>query len=337
VSAERTVRVAVVGATELVGAEVVSLLDERAFPVGELRLYGSPEFEGDELEFRGAKIRIEKLDAIPKVDLAFLCATAEAGETLGVTLAAAGAVTIDMSLNAPGDASAPLVLGVGDIATTDWRRSGGILVRMADPLSRLAAVPLRALGALAKLERVIGTFLVPASAFGRERVNRLGEQTIRLLNLREAEGEAPSPEIAFRCIPDRSSSVASTSNRIAAELARLLGGRPQVVARVVEVPVFYGQAVSLAVELQSTVGADEVRAALRETPSLLLVEGDERLSTLEVVGTDGVFIIDLRREVGDAERWLSFWALGDNVRQGAALPAVAMAESLLGSRGSSPG
>jgi aspartate-semialdehyde dehydrogenase len=209
-------------------------------------------------------------------------------------------------------------------------------VRMADPLTRLAAVPLRALGALAKLERVIGTFLVPASAFGRERVDRLGEQTIRLLNLREAEGEEPSTEFAFRCIPDRSSSAESTSTRIAGELARLLGDGPRVVARVVEVPVFYGQAVSLVVELQSTVGADEVRAALRETPSLLLAQSDGRLSTLEVVGMDGVFIVDLRREVGE-ERWLSFWVLGDNVRQGAALPAVALAESLLGSRGPGTG
>jgi aspartate-semialdehyde dehydrogenase len=336
VSAERTVRVAVVGATELVGAEIVSLLDERAFPVGELRLYGSPGCEGDELEFRGATMRVEKLGANPEADVAFLCATAEVGETLGVALATAGTLTIDVSLNAPSDASAPIVLGVGDIAATDWRPSGGVLVRMADPLTRLAAVPLRALGALADLERVIATLLVPASAFGRKRVDRLGEQTIRLLNLREAEGEEPAMEIAFRCIPDRVSSVASTSNRIAAELARLLGGRPQVVARVVEVPVFFGQAVSLAVEVQSAVGVEEVRAALRETPSLLLVEGDQRLSTLDVVDTDGVFILDLRREVG-AERWFSFWVLGDNVRQGAALPAVAMAESLLGSRGSSVG
>jgi aspartate-semialdehyde dehydrogenase len=333
VNAERTVRVAVVGATELIGAEIVSLLDERGFPVGELRLYGSPESEGDEIEFRGAEIRVERLGPISKVDVAFLCATAGAGRTLGVSLAAMGAVTIDMSPDEAGRAEAPLVLGVDDIATTDWQPSGGVLVRMADPLTRLAAVPLRALRALAKLERVIATFLVPASAFGRERVDRLAEQTIRLLNLREAEEGDTATEFAFRCIPDRTSSVPSASSRVADDLARLLGGGLRVVARVVEVPVFYGQAVSLAVELQSTVAVDEVRATLRETPSLLLVEGDQRLSTLEVVDTDGVFIVDLRGEVGE-ERWLSFWVLGDNVRQGAALPAVALAESLLGSRGS---
>jgi aspartate-semialdehyde dehydrogenase len=332
VSPERTVHVAVVGATELVGAEIVSLLDERGFPVRELRLYGSPESAGDEVEFRGTTMRVEKApDAIPNVDVAFLCTTGE----LGAALAAAGALAIDLSPNATGDAGAPLVLGVGDIATTAWQASGGLLVRMADPLTRLAAIPLRALGALGKLERVIGTFLVCASAFGRERVDRLGEQTISLLNLREAEGEKPSTEFAFRCIPDRSST-ASTSNRIAGELTRLLGGRPRVVAHVVEVPVFFGQAASLAVELQAAVGAEEVQAAFRETPSLLLVEGEQRLSTLDVVDTDGIFVVDLRREP-DEQRWLSFWALGDNVRQGAALPAVALAESLLGNRGSGAG
>jgi aspartate-semialdehyde dehydrogenase len=337
VSGERTVRVALVGATELVGAEIVSLLDERGFPVRELRLYGSPESEGDEVEFRGATIRVEKApDAIFNVDVAFLCAAAGVSETLGPALAAAGAVTIDLSPNAKGGAAAPLVLGADDIVPTAWHASGGLFVRMADPLTRLAAVPLRGLGALVRLERVIGTFLVCASAFGRERVDRLGEQTIRLLNLRETEGEKPSTEFAFRCIPDPASSVASASNRVADELARLLDGRPRVVAHVVEVPVFFGQAVSLAVELQSAVGGEEVRAALRETPSVLIVEGEERLSTLDVVDTDGIFIVDLRREAGE-ERWLSFWALGDNVRQGAALPAVALAETLLGNRGSGTG
>src|SRR5262249_33669535 len=153
------------------------------------------------------------------------------------------------SLDTADDDSAPLVLGVGDIATADWHPNGGVFLRMADPLTRLAAVPLRALAALAKLERVIGTFLAPASAFGRERVDRLSEQTINLLNLREPEGDEPPTEFAFRCIPDRSSSVPSKSSRIARELARLLGDRPWAVAHVVEVPVFFGQAVSLAVEL----------------------------------------------------------------------------------------
>lgn len=329
-SAERSFRVAVIGATGLIGAEVIFLLEERNFPVAELLAYES-EAPAEDVTFRDETIRVEPISGtIAEVDVAFLCASAETSGALGRALADQGTVVIDLASSGAGG----VVLGARDLGSIPWRASGGLLVHMADPLARLAAVPLRALGALAGVERVIATFLVPASGFGRERVDRLSEQTISLLNLREFESSQSGPEIAFRCVPELSSSAASTAQRVAREIGELLGGAPRVVANVVDVPVFYGQAAALTVELSADIGVDEARAALRDTPSVLVPEGDRRLTTLDVVESDGIFIVDLRR-YGDA-RWLQFWALGDNVRQGVALPAVALAEGLLESKRQAP-
>jgi aspartate-semialdehyde dehydrogenase len=268
VNGERGLRVAVVGATEIIGAEVVSLLAERRFPLAHLSLYSSRETAGEEVDFRDGTLRVERLpDTVPMVDVMFLCSAIETAATLGTAAVAAGTLTIDLAPHATPDADAPAVLGVGDLSPVLRHASGGLLVRMAHPLARLAAVPLRARGALARVE-----------------------------------------------------------------LSEFLRGRPRVVANVVEVPAFFGHAASLAIELEAVVGADEARKVLRETPSVVIVEGDERFSTLDVVGADAICILDLRQE-GPDERWLHLWALGDNVRQGAALPAVAIAESLLESRG----
>jgi aspartate-semialdehyde dehydrogenase len=324
-------RVAVVGATDLVGEEIVSLLAERDFPLRELLLFGPAEVEGEEVAFRDGVIRVQSFpEAVPVVDVMFLCAGPEIAAKLGPPAASAGTLSIDLAAHAATDDEVPTVLGIDDLPPMARHANGGLLVRMADPLTRLAAVPLRAFGALARLERVVGTFLIPASAFGRDRVRQLSEQTIDLLNLREPSGAEPAAEIAFRCSPERPSSGQSVSNRVARELCKLVGTQ-RVVANVVEVPAFFGQAASVAIELGSVVSTEEGRKALREAPSLLVMDGEERVSTLDVVGSDAIFIVGLRHGAGD-ERWLHFWALGDNVRQGAALPAVALAESVIGGR-----
>ncbi len=334
----RAFRVAVVGATGLVGSEIVALLDERGFPVADLLLYAAEDSEGSEVDFRGEVRRVERFpEAPPKVDVVFLCATPEISRKVGSRLAAEGAVAIDLAPESTGDAGVPVVLGVGDLAPTAWQASGGLRVRVPDPLSRLVAVPLRALAPLGRIERAIATFLVSASAFGRKRVERLSEETLALLNLREPESDASLPELAFRCAPDVSSDSASTSRRVGAEISQLIGAVAPVAANVVEVPMFFGQAASLSVEFQSPALGDQARSILRETPSLVVADGgSERLTTLDALDTDGILVVGLRQEACDP-KWLHLWLLGDNVRQGGALAAVALVEGLLlRSRGPAP-
>jgi aspartate-semialdehyde dehydrogenase len=159
-------------------------------------------------------------------------------------------------------------------------------------------------------------------------VERLSEESIALLNLQEGE-EGSAPQQAFRCTPLGAESRVST--RVSAEVAALGELSAPVALHVARIPMFHGQAAALSLELASPVEIDVVRGALREAPSLL-VAGDEgtagAVSSFDALGIDATCVVGLRRDVRDP-RWVHFWALGDNVRQGAALAAVSLAEGIL--------
>lgn len=327
-SVEPPLRVAVVGASGLVGAEVVSLLEERSFPAGELLLYASGRSAGEEVEFGGRLLTVREVERpMPPVDVAFLCATADLSRELGPALASAGAWVIDLAPGAPSADAAPLVLGAADARGASSGAGGG-RVRLPDPFARTIALAIRGLASRARPKRVIATLLLPASAFGKEAVERLSEETVALLNLREGEAEREAAA-AFRCIPEVGSDGEQLVERIEAEARLLSGGSVDVAVSAVRTPVFFGEAASISVELEPPLPVERAREALRETPSLLVPEsGDEPKDTLEALGADGVSVLGLRTH-GQAPGWLHFWALGDNVRQGAALAAVALAEALL--------
>jgi aspartate-semialdehyde dehydrogenase len=323
-------RVAVVGATGLVGAEIVSLLAERSFPVGELFLYASERSAGEEVEFVAERIVARRIEQpMPAVDVAFLCATSEISRDLGQSLADDGAWVIDLAPATP--EAAALAVSAAEVRRSSGEAPGGI-AHVPDPLARMIALPVRALARHALPRRVIATLLVSASAFGRESVGRLSEETVALFNLQEGD-EKQTPVATFRCIPELVGRREGLAERVEAHVRLMLGPCADVVASVIRVPIFFGQAASISVELEPALSLERVREVLRDTPSVLIPEpGEEPTSTLDALGADGIYVIGLRQR-GSAPAWLHFWALGDNVRQGAALAAVSLAEELLfGSR-----
>lgn len=316
--ADRTLRVAVVGATGLVGNEIVSLLAERSFPVGELLLFASERSQGEAVEFVDETIRVRGIERpMPGMDVGFLCATPEVSSELGQEMAGAGALVIDL---APGPG--PWVLSASEVRDSPDRSSR--VVRLPDPMARMIAVPLIALRALSEPRRVVATLLASASTFGRKSVDRLVKETTALLNFQERE-EWPDSEYAFRCLPLDT----AISTRVEAQLGALLGEELLRTTSVVRVPAFHGQAVSVSVELSGPVDIETVRKVLRGSPSLLVAEpGAGPASTLDAVGADGILVTGLRHSQREPQ-WLHLWALGDNVRQGAALAAVSLAEGVL--------
>ena len=323
-SPEHGLRVAVVGATGLVGSEVVSLLAERRFPIGDLRLYASARSAGEEIEFSDRSIRVARLDGpISEVDVAFLCASTEVSRAVAGGLAESGALVVDLSPAPAVLDQTRLVLNAAD-ARVAVGASRGCVLRLPDPFSRLLALPLMALAEKARVRRVIATLLAPASSRGRANVGRLSEETIDLLNLRETEEETAA-QIAFRCVPEVREGAAA---RVEAETASLAGGGVAVSVSVVDVPTFFGQAASVSVELEAAIPVERVRQILRESPSLLLVEESDAVDTLDVIGADGISIVGLHESTA-GPGWLQFWALSDNVRQGAALAAVSIVEGVL--------
>ncbi len=339
---ERSFRVSVVGATGLVGREILSVLEERAFPVSELFLYADRDARGSDAEFAGRSYVIDVVsDELPDVDVVFLCGPAEVNRRLGLAAAARGALVVDLE----GSASDEVVLGPGDVGPTSGRRP----LHLAHPAARLLVAPLRALGDAVGIRRVVATLVVPASAFGSEALANLGTQTISLLSAgsseeAEAEEDAEDTEeagsgeeagggdddassVAFRCAPlgPGDASVAL----VRAQSERLLGAGVTVAVHAIRAPVFYGQAASISVETSTPIAIEEVRKRLREAPSVILVEGaaGER-TTFDTVGIDAIQLSGLQSDAS-SPTWIHFWAMAENVRQGGALPAVALAESLL--------
>jgi aspartate-semialdehyde dehydrogenase len=317
----------VVGATGLVGREIVALLDERSFPVGTLALYASPASAGATVEFGEESRAVDVLpDHLQEMDVAFLCAPPAVNRAVAAGLAENGALVIDL---APGDGrEAPLLLGAADLGAAPRTARGGLRVRIPDPLTRMIVGPLRALGAAMRPTRMIATLLLSASAFGRAAVERLSEESISLLNLREPQEGRPR-EGAFRCTPLAPGSAVAV--RVSAEVAALAALSAPLTLHVSRVPMFHGQAAAVSLELPSPVPIEEVRRALRAAPSLLVTEdGGEgaALSTFDALGADAIHVVGLRRDESDP-CWLHFWTLGDNVGQGVALAAVCLAEGIL--------
>lgn len=316
-------RVAVVGATGLVGREVTSLLGERHFPVGELTLYASEESAGEAIEFAGDEVLVrETPDAFPRFDVAFLCAPAEVAHDAAPALLAGGAFVIDLSSAHRGAEAAELAVAGSRVAEPSRR-----LIAIPDPLTVLLALLIRPLAAH-PIRRVVVTAILSASAFGRADVERLGEQTASLMNGREPEDE---PLIAFDCIPLSGDAERLVVTEIRRDLSRLLETDVPLSLAIVRAPVFHGQGASVTVELEDAIDTADVEAALRGAPSVLLsTSGAEPPSSIRsAAGGETVHVSSLRVD----GPLVSFWASSDNVRQAGALSAVSVAEMLVRSRG----
>ncbi len=316
---ERRFRVAVVGATGLVGGEIVSLLAERSFPVSELVLFATERSRGETLEWEGESVEVQEIDGpLPEVDIAFLCASAEISAAKADELAAAGALVIDLA-----GSSGALALTAGDARSA--LPAAGAVVRIPDPVARLIAVPVQALRPLADPVRVIASVVVSASRSGRASVERLSRETIRLLNLDESE-EGEEPTVAFRCTPLARRDAADAVTR---QLGDLLGDELPISLAVVRAPIFHGQIAEVAIQFAAPIDAEAARARLRDTPSLLVAdEGSAPVSSLDALADDAMHVARIECSADDPT-WLRLSLLGDNVRQGAALAAVSLAEGLL--------
>jgi aspartate-semialdehyde dehydrogenase len=334
---ERELTVAVVGATGAVGGEVVRTLEERLFPVGELRLAASARTAGELVDWRGAGIRVEELDAalFEGVDLAFFCAGGAVSAEYAPLAVDAGAVVIDKSSHFRMHPDVPLVVpevNAGDLA----ERHLGI-VASPNCTTIPMVVALKPLADAAGIARIVASSYQAVSGGGKRGIDALSRETINLLNMRDvAECEAASVfprRIAFNCIPQVDAFLEDGSTKeeakVIAETRRVLHLETLPIAvTCVRVPTFYGHTVALTVELEQALDAEEARRLLREAPGVVLCElGDEMPypTAADVGGTDAVYVGRVREDPSHPHG-LQLWVAADNVRKGAALNAVQIAE-----------
>ena len=320
-ASQATRTVAVVGATGLVGETVLRVLEERAFPVGELRALGSARSSGTRVRFRGRQhdVREGSLAALAGAELVFFAATGELSRTLAPAAAEAGAIVIDKSSTWRMDARVPLVVPEinaralaghrGIVACPNCTTIG--LVMALEPLRRAAGIA-----------HVAVTTLQAASGAGREGLEELAGTP---------RGTFPRV-LAGNVLPqcDRFLDDQTTEEHKLVDETRKILALPAlpVTMTCVRVPVAVGHSAAVLVETERALTPEEALAALRAFPGVRVHAGNDYPTPLEVAGRDEVFVGRVRRDPTHPRRlWL--WCVVDNLRKGAATNAVQIAEALL--------
>lgn len=330
-------RVAIVGATGAVGEQMREILEERLFPVGALRLLASERSAGTQLEFKGRKIRVELLreDSFQGVDLALFSAGRRVSERFAPLAVEAGSVVIDNSPQFRMEPDVPLVVpevNAGEIARY---RARGIIANPNCSTIQLV-VALKPIHDAARLKRVVVSTYQSVSGAGRMAMEELSQQTIALFNQKDLVQERFPHRIAFNCIPHIDQFFENGYTREEMKVineSRKILGEPslRITATAVRVPVFCGHSESVNIETEKKLRAEEVRAILREAPGIVLCDEPQKNSypmPIDAVGKDATFVGRIRED-DSVPNGINLWIVADNLRKGAALNAIQIAEILV--------
>lgn len=336
----KTFNVAVVGATGAVGQTMLAILEQRQFPIGQLSVLASERSAGDTIEFAGKKITVQDLATFDPagVDFALFSAGGSISKEFAPKFAAAGAIVIDNSSAFRMDDDVPLVVSeVNPEALQNIPR--GIV---ANP----NCSTMQMLVAIAPIHRAVGIRRINVATYqsvsgaGRSALEELGRQTANILSFQDPNPQRFPVQIAFNLIPHidefLDNGYTKEEMKLVWETRKILGDqRIMVNPTAVRVPVFYGHSEAVHLETIGKITASEARALLEHAPGVSVV--DERAAggyptpVTHASGHDAVFVGRIREDVS-CENGLNLWVVSDNIRKGAALNAVQIAELLAASR-----
>ena len=328
--------IAIVGATGAVGTEMLRVLEEREFPVQELRLLASERSEGNFLEFSGEEIMVQKLtrDSFAGIDIALFSAGGDRSREFCPIAVAAGAVCIDNSSVWRLDPEVPLVVpevNPGDIA--GYTRKGIIANPNCSTIQLVVA--LKPLHDAASIIRVVVSTYQAVSGTGQKAIEELRIQTGELLNGRPADSKVYPHQIAFNCLPHIDVFLGNGYTReemkMVNETRKIMGDDSiKVTATTVRVPVFYGHSESVNIETEKKISAELARELLAAAPGIQVVDDVKNQvypMPIDAAGQDLTLVGRIREDESIANG-LNLWVVADNLRKGAATNAVQIAEIL---------
>ena len=331
-------KVAVVGATGNVGREMLGILAERSFPADEVVALASRRSVGVEVSYGDATLKVKALEHcdFSDVDICLMSAGSSVAKEWAPKVAAAGAVVIDNSSYWRYEADVPLVVPeVNAAALGDFRKRGII----ANPNCSTAqlVVALKPLHDKATIKRVVVATYQSVSGAGKEAMDELFTQTKAVFTLGDIEAKKFPKRIAFNLIPHIDVFMEDGFTReewkMVAETKKILDPKIKLTATCVRVPVFIGHSEAVNIEFEHPITADEAREVLRAAPGVLVIDKREAggyVTPYECAGEDATYVSRIREDA-TVENGLSLWCVSDNLRKGAALNAVQIAE-LLGRR-----
>jgi aspartate-semialdehyde dehydrogenase len=329
-------KVAVVGATGAVGHELLSVLAEREFPVSEVVALASDRSAGREVSFGDeATLTVKPLESYDfrGTDIALFSPGAPVSKVFAPKAAAAGCVVIDNTSQFRMDHDVPLVVPeVNPQAIAGYTKRGIIANPNCSTIQMVVA--LKPLHTLAKVKRVVVSTYQSVSGAGKEAMDELFEQTRGIYVHDPIKKEQFTKQIAFNCIPhiDVFMEDGETKEewKMGVETRKILDPDIAVTATCVRVPVFISHGEAVTVEFERPITAEQAREALKKAPGVTVIDhrADEGYVTqAEAAGDDPVFVSRIRQD-RTVPHGLSFWCVSDNLRKGAALNAVQIAEVL---------
>lgn len=329
-------KVAVVGATGNVGRVMLDILAERAFPADEVVALASRRSQGVEVSFGDRTLKAKALDTydFTGTDICLMSAGGDVAREWAPRIAAQGCVVIDNSSAWRYDEDVPLIVPEVNAHAIAGFKKKNIIANPNCSTAQLV-VALKPLHERAKIKRVVVATYQSVSGAGKEGEEELDRQTRAVYSLQEFAPAKFPKRIAFNLIPHIDTFMEDGSTKeewkMMVETKKILDPKIKLVATCVRVPVFVSHSEAVNVEFEEPITADEARDILRAAPGVMVIDKREPggyVTPHEATGEDATYISRIREDY-TVENGLSFWCVSDNLRKGAALNAVQIAESLI--------
>ena len=333
-------RVVVAGATGNVGREMLNILAEREFPIDELAALASSRSAGDTIEFgeTGQTLKVQNIEHFDPAgwDIALFAIGTEGSKLYAPKFAAAGCTVIDNASLYRMDPDVPLIVPEVNPDAIDGYKVKNIIANPNCSTAQMV-VALKPLHDAAKIKRVVVSTYQSASGAGKAGMDELFEQSRAIFVGDQVEPRKFTKQIAFNVIPHIDSFLEDGSTKeewkMVAETKKILDPKIKVTATCVRVPVFVGHSESINIEFEDELSAEDAQKILREAPGVMLVDKREDggyVTPIECVGDYATFVSRVRDD-STVDNGINLWCVSDNLRKGAALNAVQIAE-LLGRR-----
>ncbi len=329
-------KVAVVGATGNVGREMLGILAERAFPVREVVALASRRSQGSEVSFGDKILKCRSLDDydFSDTDICLMSAGGEVSKAWSPRIGQQGCVVIDNSSAWRTDPDVPLVVPeVNPEALRSFAKKN--IVANPNCSTAQLVVALKPLHDAAKILRVVVSTYQSVSGAGKEGMDELFAQTKTVYSLSQMQMKKFPKRIAFNVIPQidvfMEDGFTKEEWKMVVETKKILDPKIKVVATCVRVPVFVGHSEAVNVELERPLSSDEARELLRASPGIIVDDKREDggyMTPHECAGEDAVYVSRLRDDP-TVDNGLAFWCVSDNLRKGAALNTIQIAETMI--------
>jgi|TARA_B100000959_G_scaffold287499_1_gene373039 aspartate-semialdehyde dehydrogenase len=326
--------VAVVGATGAVGEEMIKILAQRNFPINEIKLLASSRSAGINIDFMGEQCVVEELttDSFSGVDIALFSAGAIRSREFARVAVDAGAVVVDNSSAFRNDPEVPLI--VPEVNGHSVGRHNGIIANPNCATIQMVLV-LKPLHDIARVKRVVVSTYQSVSGAGKQAINELSEQTRQVFSMQDINPVKFPYQIAFNCIPhiDVFDDTGYTNEelKMVNETKKIMEDYSiELTATTVRVPIFYCHCESVNLEFEKPLSADQAKTILSSSQGIEVVDNTEHFKypmAIDAAGKDLVYVGRIRDD-NTVENGLNLWVVADNIRKGAALNAVQIAEKL---------